>query len=69
MSKRVEMWKTKDGKLWVTEENAAKHEKELEILEYFNKVTWRDMISTGDEVINFLISYKDKILEYYGIEK
>ncbi len=69
MSERVDMWKTEDGKLWVTEENAAKHEKEVATQSYFDTVTYRDMISTGDDVINFLIEYKEKILEYYGIEK
>ena len=66
--KKIEAWKTTDGKVWETESAATKHQKEIDAIKYFDVVSYRRMIECGDDVVNFLIYYKDKILEYYGIE-
>ena len=69
MSKRVEMWKTDDGKVWATKVMAAEHERKVELVRYFDKMIYRDMITNGEDILSLLTEHIDKILEYYGIEK
>lgn len=69
MSERVDMWKAEDGKIFATEAEAEKHEKDTEAIDYFEIICFRDMITCGEDVINFLISHRTKILEYYGIKE
>ncbi len=69
MSERVEMWKTDDGKLWVTEEEAGMHEKRTVMTSILNDLFYRGMIECGDHLLDFLNDHKPIILQYYGIEK
>ena len=65
--KKIDAWKTDDGNVWETESAATKHQKEIDAIKYFDGITYRGMVECGDDVVNFLVSHKKKILEYYGI--
>ncbi len=61
MSKRVERWQTQDGKLWATEENAAKHEKELKALENLDDVWYNRCIESQEDLLDFLDEHQSVI--------
>ena len=61
MSEKIEMWKTDDGKLWVTEENVAGHEKRLAALAKLDDIWYNRCIECQQDFIDFLDENPDTV--------
>jgi len=66
---RVDMWRAKGGKIFATEAEAAKHERETSILDKFRDIYFHGMIESAEHIIDLLVDHRPIILEFYGIEK
>ncbi len=67
--KKIEAWKTSDGKVWETKYAAEKHNRELVMASILNDLYYHGMIECGDHLLDFLVDHKPIILQYYGIEE
>ncbi len=68
MSERIEMWRAKGGKIFATEAEALKHEREMSAMDTLDEIYFDGIIECASDIISFLIAHKKFILEYYGIE-
>lgn len=64
--KKIEAWKTTNGKVFENVIKATTHQLELDTIEEFRKVVYRGMVETAEDVINFLTENKTVILKFYG---
>ena len=67
--KKFEGWKTDDGKIWETEEAAEMYEARLNVINYFETAFFHGMIECGEDIVNFLDDFKERILVYYGAKE
>ncbi len=67
--KKFEGWKTDDGKIWETEEAAERHERKLRAMKHLEEQYYYGMVECSSGLFDFINSYREQILEYYGIEE
>ncbi len=64
--KKIEAWKTSDGKVWVTESTAEKHEKRIDGENKIRNIYYNGMIDCDNDLIDFLDQHIVTILDFYG---
>ena len=64
--KKIEAWKTDDGKVWETECAAEMHEKRVKAEKLIVDLYYPQMIECATDLIEFLDANKLKILDIYG---
>lgn len=67
--KKIEAWKTSDNRIWRTKEEAIRQQEIIDIGKYFSTAFSHMSPSRINELINFLIDYRDKVLKYYSTKK
>ena len=67
--KKIEAWKTDDGKIWETEVMAEKHEHKLKAMKCFEEQYYYGMVVCNRGLFEFIDSHRKQILEYYGIRE
>ncbi|KKN32348.1 hypothetical protein LCGC14_0814980 [marine sediment metagenome] len=64
--KKIEAWKTSDGKVWETEVAAEMHEKRITGEEKIRNIYYTGMVDCGNDLIDFLDQHILTILDFYG---
>ena len=67
--KKIDAWRTDDGKVWETEVVAEIHESKLKLTRDLEEEYYRGMIESTQDLVEFLDNYRGRILEYYGAEE
>lgn len=67
--KKIEAWKTDDGKVWETEAAADMHEKRITGENLIRGVYWTGMVECESDLVTFLEEYRITVLRFYGIEE
>lgn len=64
--KKIEAWKTTDGKIWETEVAAGRYEKRTMGENEIRKMYYTGMVECENDLIDFLDQHKLTILDFYG---
>ena len=65
--KKIEAWKTTDGKVWETECAADMHERKTEGESLIRNIYFNGMLECSNDLVEFLTQYKTTVLKYYGL--
>lgn len=66
--KKIEAWKTDDGKIWESESKAKEHEARIEAIDSIRATYYSRMIDCDNDLIAFLDDNKIIILKFYGVD-
>lgn len=64
--KKIEAWKTTDGKIWENEVAAKMHEKKVTGENRIRNIYYTGMVECENDLIDFLDQHKLTILDFYG---
>jgi len=67
--KKIEAWKTSDGKVWETECAADIHERRIEGETLIRNIYYNGMLECSNDLIDFLIESKITVLKFYGLQE
>ena len=67
--KKIEVWKTNDGKTWGTKCVAEMHERKTEGENLIRNIYYTGMVECAMDLLNFLDQHKITILSFYGIKE
>ena len=63
------MWQSEDGVLFDKKKDALMHEARADEIRYFETIGIHGMFERGEDVVNLLDDYRERILKYYGVEE
>ena len=66
--KKIEAWKTNDGKVWETECAAEMYETRTIAESTIKILFYNEIVEDPEHLIDFLETNKTTILQFYGIE-
>ncbi len=65
--KKIEAWKTNDGKVWETKDAAEIHEKRTEGENLIRNIYYTGMVECAMDLLDLLDQHKITILSFYGV--
>ena len=67
--KKIEAWKTDDGKVWETECAAEMHQKRMDAEKGIRFIYYHGMVECENDLIDFLDQHRCTVLSFYGVKE